>query len=30
VQMYVIFTRSDRPQSWRSFPHGYLPPSQSP
>lgn len=30
VQMYVIFTRSDRPQSWRSYPHGYLPPSQSP
>jgi len=30
VQMYIIFTRSDPPQSWRSYPHGYLPPSRSP
>lgn len=29
-QMYIIFTRSDPLQSWRSYPHGYLPPSQPP
>jgi hypothetical protein len=30
VQMYIIFTRSGPPQSWRSYPHGYLPPAHTP
>ncbi|WP_291994675.1 IS4 family transposase [Candidatus Accumulibacter sp. ACC003] len=30
TQMYVLFTRSAPPTTWRSYPDGYLPPSQSP
>lgn len=30
TQMYILFTGADPPTSWRSYPNGYLPPSQSP
>jgi len=30
VQMYLLFTHSPPPHSWRSYPHGYLPPPSAP
>ena len=30
VQMYIVFTRSPAPHSWRSYPDGYLPPPHAP
>ena len=30
VQMYILFTRSNPPNSWRSYPEGYLPPPNAP
>ena len=30
VQMYVVFTRSPPPNSWLSYPDGYLPPPNAP
>jgi hypothetical protein len=30
VQMYIVFTSSPAPHSWRSYPDGYLPPPNAP
>jgi len=30
VQMYILFTNSTAPNSWRSYPDGYLPPPNAP
>ena len=30
VQMYLVFTHSPAPHSWRSYPDGYLPPPNAP
>ena len=30
VQMYILFTNSPSPNSWRSYPDGYLPPPNAP
>jgi hypothetical protein len=30
VQMYIVFTQSPAPKSWRSYPNGYLPPPNAP
>ena len=30
VQMYAVFTQSPAPNSWRSYPDGYLPPPNAP
>jgi hypothetical protein len=30
VQMYIVFTNSPAPHTWRSYPDGYLPPPNAP